>query len=285
MSINMDKIVFLHIPKTGGAAMQYYFYDHLKNRRNYFLSFFGHDDSRFFNDSRATKDSNHCLIESIHKNSKLVDKLNNSQHFKEAKLLFGHTTTSIEELFPEYKFKYLAVVRDPIERTVSNIIQFIKPIKDSNYCTFGKNRIEFEKYTDGFWNSITDILNSQFPVNGLLIHENCYLSDCMTRIFAGDKYLSYTNSPSYESALLNISQKDIKIAYYNRFNTSLQECLDYYHIPINMNKNNKAASGEPSPNKHKSQYGRFYGANDGVLQWIIDNNQNDITLYKKLINE
>lgn len=285
MSINTNKIVFLHIPKTGGAAMQYYFYDQLKSRRNYFLSFFGHDDSRFFNDNRSTKDSNHCLIESIHKNPKLIERFKNSEHFKEATLLFGHTTVSIEQLFPEYTFKYLAMIRDPIERTVSNIVQFTKPIKDSNYCTFGKNTIEYAKYSKEFWNSISTILNNQFPVNGLLVHENCYLSNCMTRIFSGDNYLSYDNTIDHSIALSNIYDKNIQIGTYNEFNTSLQRCLDYYNIPIDMSKNNKAASGEPSPNKHKSEYGRFYGATDDVLEWVTRHNQNDIILYRKLTNE
>ena len=111
---NQKKFAYIHIPKTGGAAMQNYFYDQLKQYRNYFLSFFGHDDSRFFDDDRSTHGSNQCLIESIHKNQKLVDKFKNSVHFKESKLLFGHITVSIEELFRDYSFQYFAVVRDPI---------------------------------------------------------------------------------------------------------------------------------------------------------------------------
>jgi len=46
----LNKVVFLHTPKTGGGAMEYFFYEQFKSNRNYFVSFFGVDDSRFNND-------------------------------------------------------------------------------------------------------------------------------------------------------------------------------------------------------------------------------------------
>jgi hypothetical protein len=280
-----NKIVYLHIPKTGGAAMQYYFYDQVKHLRNYFLSFFGHDDSRFFEDERSTKGTNHCLIEAIHKNPKILEKFKSSVHFDECSLLFGHTTVAIESLFPEYNFQYLTVIRDPIERTISNIIQFTKPIKDSNNSSFARYTIDADKYSIEFWNQMYEILEKKLYLNNLLVHECCYLSNCMTRVLAGDEYLVNSANTNIDQARINIASKNIKIGYYHKFNISLQKCLDHYNIPINMSKNYKAKGGEPEPNKFKSQFGKYYGATEAVIDWVIKNNMDDITIYKELTNE
>jgi len=35
----LNKVVFLHTPKTGGGAMEYFFYEQFKSNRNYFVYF------------------------------------------------------------------------------------------------------------------------------------------------------------------------------------------------------------------------------------------------------
>lgn len=280
MIITKDKVVFLHIPKTGGGAMQHFFYSQLKNHRNYFLSFFGQDDSAQHNDSLSTQGTNQCLIESIWYNQKIVDKLKNSPHFKMSKLLLGHTTYSFKELFPEYKFKFITVIREPIERTISNIIQLTK--KNAKILKFGKTEIAHDLYSKEYWQSIKNILSNGLPIQGLLRHENLFLSNIITRVFQGDKYLVEEMVPDLEIAKINA--KDICISYYDNYNNSLQKCFDNLNIPINMSNNKKASEGSPKPSDAKKLHGKYYGAPDKVIEIVNSLNFTDIQLYNYLLN-
>ena len=150
---------------------------------------------------------------------------------------------------------------------------------------FGKYCIDADRYSIDFWNKIYDILYKEFPVPGVLIHENSYLSNCMTRMLSGDKYLQFNKETSLDQAVNNIKQKDIKIALYKNFNDSLQKILNEFNIPINMSNNKRAKLGEPDINKHKKQLGKYYGAPDNIIEWLINNNQNDIQLYNLILKE
>jgi hypothetical protein len=278
-----DKVVFLHTPKTGGGAMEYFFYDQFKTiRRNYFISFFGVDDSRFFNDELVTKrkGGNHCLIEGIFKNSQLVEDFKNSIHFQQSKVLFGHTTYGIGELFPEYNFQYLTVLRDPIERTISNIAQFSNIMKNSEYVKFGAYTTKHDKFSDEYWNFIYEVLTKEYPTKGLLVHENMFLKNCMTHILAGSKYLNVNEEANYELALEN--SENIKISFFDDFNNGIQRSFDELNIPIDMSKNVKAEHGKPKDNPNKIKHGKYYNAPQKVVDFVIENNQTDIKLYETL---
>lgn len=280
MIITKDKVVFLHIPKTGGGAMQHFLYNQLKDQRNYFLSFFGHDDSLKHKDELSTNGNNQCLIESIWYNKKIVDKFENSPHFKMSKLLLGHTTYSFKELFPEYNFKFISVVREPIERTISNIVQLTK--KGKNDLSFGKAKTNHKLYSKEYWDFIKDILVNGLPIPGLLRHENLFLSNIITRVFQGDKYLPETIEPNIEIAKQNM--QNICIAFFDKYNESLQECFDNFNIPIDMSLNKRASGGSPTPSEAKKNNGKFYNAPDSIIDIIIDWNKIDIQLYKDIIN-
>lgn len=277
---NIDKVVYLHIPKTGGAAMEYFFYDQLKCHRNYFLSFFGHDDSKVFHDELATSGSNHCLIESLWYNEPLVKKLANSPHFQSSVLLFGHTTYSIKDMFPEYSFRFISTIRDPIERTISNIIQLTVDMK--TYLKFGAYQIHSPLYSNEYWKSIYDILSHGFPIKGLMRHENLFLQNCMTRIFQGDKYLPQRIELDINKAIEN--SKNICIANFNDFNNTLQNCMNINNIPIDMSGNIRAKNGSPSYSKDKEKYGKYYNATKDIIRTITDINLIDIELYNYLLN-
>lgn len=278
MIITKDKIIFLHIPKTGGGAMQHFLYNQLKDKRNYFLSFFGHDDSLKNQDILSTSGGNQCLIESIWYNKKLVEKFDNSPHFKMSKLLLGHTTYSFQDLFPEYNFKFISVIREPVERTISNIIQLTK--KGKNELWFGKVRTSHELYSKGYWDFIKDILSNDLPIPGLLRHENLFLSNIMARIFQGDKFLSQTMQCDLDIVKNNLN--NISIAFFDNFNSSLQKCFDQHNIPINMSLNKNAADGLPKPNEAKKKYGKFYNAPDSVMEIVSEWNKIDLELYRYL---
>lgn len=279
--ITEEKVVFLHIPKTGGAAMEKFFYKQLDNKRNFFLSFFGHDDSKKYKDSLSTIKTNQCMIESIWYNSELQERLKNSAHFKQAKLLLGHTTYSIKDLFPEYTFKFITIIREPIERTTSNIAQLTRN-KGYPQVRFGSYIIDHELYSDGYWNDISRILDKGLPVKGLLRHENCFLENGMCRVIQGDKYLS--EHMSIDMDIIEENLQHICVAKYDDFNNTLQHCLDRYNIPIDMSLNTAASNGKPAPiNTAKQKYGQNYNAPQKILDWVEKNNQLDINLYQKLI--
>ncbi|UOA07499.1 hypothetical protein [Methylobacter sp. S3L5C] len=276
--IQREKVVFIHTPKTGGGAMEYFFYDQLKKiRRNYFLSFSGLDDSRFYDDNLCTKRSygNKCLIEGIFKNKPLTHEFNISPHFQQAKMLFGHTTSSLHDMFPDYKFNYICVLRHPVERTISNIAQFSTII--NGMVKFGSYLIESEKLSREYWDNIYEILIKEYPISGFQVHENFYLRNCMTHILQGSKYLDPYQKPDLGLAIYN--SRKINIALYCNYNRSLQAAFNKTGIPIDMSGNLKALGGEPEINNIKKIYGLYYNAPKKIIDFIIDNNQDDIRLY------
>lgn len=278
----LNKVVFLHTPKTGGGAMEYFFYEQFKTNRNYFVSFFGVDDSRFNNDELVTKrkGGNHCLIEGIFKNPELVEDFKNSPHFQQSKVLFGHTTYGLGELFPEYNFEYLTVLREPIERAISNIAQFSNIMKNNEYVKFGAHVTKHDKFSDEYWDFIYDVLTKEYPTRGLLVHENMYLRNCMTHILAGSKYLDVNEVANIDLALKN--SENIKISFFDNFNEGIQKSFDELNIPIDMSKNIKAKHGKPQDNPNKTKHGKYYNAPQKIIDFVIEHNQTDIKLYETL---
>jgi hypothetical protein len=278
----LNKVVFLHTPKTGGGAMEYFFYEQFKSNRNYFVSFFGVDDSRFNNDELVTKrkGGNHCLIEGIFKNPELVEDFKNSPHFQQSKVLFGHTTYGLGELFPEYNFEYLTVLREPIERTISNIAQFSNIMKNNEYVKFGAHVTKHDKFSDEYWDFIYDVLTKEYPTRGLLVHENMYLRNCMTHILAGSKYLDVNEVANIDLALKN--SENIKISFFDNFNEGIQKSFDELNISIDMSKNIKAKHGKPQDNPNKTKHGKYYNAPQKIIDFVIEHNQTDIKLYETL---
>lgn len=277
-----NKVVFLHTPKTGGGAMEYLFYDQTKLiSRNYFFNFNGLDDSRFYSDEYSTKhpNGNKCLIESIHTNKSIVERYNNSPHFKQCKFLMGHTTYSFGDLFPRYNFEYITVLRDPIMRTISNILQFTY-FKDGE-VKFGKHRKICDKGSDEYWNFIYDIMLNEYPIKGLLTHENHFLRNCQTRILQGAKYNDINEKVDLDTAIKN--SKKIHFSFFDNFNEGLQKSFDKTNIKIDMSKNHAADKGIPKTQKSKEdKFGKYYGASDKLVELITELNKTDIELYNKL---
>ena len=100
----------------------------------------------------------------------------------------------------------------------------------------------------------------------------------MTHVLQGSKYLDLNEKPDLKLALQN--SKEINISLYSEFNTGLQRSFNNTCIPIDMSKNIKALNGEPSINKVKQETGLYYNAPKKIIDLVIDNNQEDIKLYK-----
>jgi len=226
------------------------------------------------------KGGNHCLIEGIFKNPELVEDFKNSPHFQQSKVLFGHTTYGLGELFPEYNFEYLTVLREPIERTISNIAQFSNIMKNNEYVKFGAHVTKHDKFSDEYWDFIYDVLTKEYPTRGLLVHENMYLRNCMTHILAGSKYLDVNEVANIDLALKN--SENIKISFFDNFNEGIQKSFDELNISIDMSKNIKAKHGKPQDNPNKTKHGKYYNAPQKIIDFVIEHNQTDIKLYETL---
>jgi hypothetical protein len=275
------KVVFLHTPKTGGAAMVHFFYDQLKTvRRNYFLSFTGWDDSRFFDDELVTRrpHGNKCVIESIFADLGLVRDFERSRHFQQAKVLFGHATFALGDLFPQYEFEYLTVLREPVERAISNIAQLSGMIDGK--VKFGAQTADCERFTEPYWDFIYDVLVKEYPVRGLMLHENLYLRNAMTRVLQGDRYLDVHGVADVDLALDNARR--IRISFFDEYNAGLQRSLDALGIPVDMSRNVRAEAGTPAASVEKAAHGRFYNAPQRVIDFVIEHNQADIALFEAL---
>jgi len=281
MTVEKDKVVFLHTPKTGGAAMQQYFYRQFREiRRNYFLAFSGYDDSRFIRDELSTQSErgNHCTIEEIFANPELCEEFRSSPHFQQAKVLFGHTTTAFGTLYPEYRFRYLMVLREPIERTISNIVQL--SWVDGDLLRFGGYGKRVERFSDEYWDFIYDVLARDYPVKGLLRHENLFLRNCMTRMLQGSRYLDEHEVPNLKLALANALR--CELAFFDDFNNGIQRCFIALGIPVEMSLNRLAAKGEPDASREKAVHGRFYNGPQSVLDWVAAHTATDVRLYELL---
>jgi len=276
-AVEKDKILFLHTPKAGGGAMEKFLYGQLRTvRRNYFLSFNGKDDSLFApgEDSTPRPDANKCVIERIFETPSLADEFANSPHFQQAKLIFGHATFSLPELFPRYRFRHLLVVREPIERTISNIAQF-SPQGASDVLKFGAYYTRAEKYSAAYWDFLYDILTKEYPVEDLLIHENLYLRNCMTHILQGSRYLDVHEPANLHLAWANAMRAEV--SFYDDFNAGLQRSFDALGVPVNM-----AQNAWPGVSKAKQRHGRYLNAPPKVVEFVADHNETDRRLYDLL---
>jgi len=276
MVIEKNKLLFIHTPKTGGGSMESYFYQATKKiRRNYFLSFNGTDDSRYIQDERSTprEMGNKTLIESICKDEKIVDIYKTSPHFAEAKMLFGHTNMVFPSLFPECNFEIMMVLRDPLERVISNVVQFSSQTNDGR-VKFGNHYTNHEKYSIAYWGFIYEILTEEFPLEGIMIHDNYCLRDCMCHMISGNPYKDFSSKIDLDFVFSQLEQ--MNISFYDDFNNGLQANFDKLNIAIDMAKNYIPI------NAGKSKLGKYYGAPEKVVEIMKANNQNDITLYNHL---
>lgn len=271
-----NKLLFIHTPKTGGGAMENYFYHETKKiRRNYFLSFNGTDDSRYIKDERSTQrqQGNKTVVEAICERQEIIDLYKRSPHFAEAKMLFGHTNMVFPTLFPEYNFEVMMVLREPIERAISNISQFSPQTKDGR-VKFSHYYTNHEKYSTGYWDFIYEILTKEYPIKGFSVHENFYLRNCMSNMISGNPYIDSSENIDMDFVFNQLEK--MNISFYDDFNNGLQANFDKLNIPIDMSRNYIPT------NSNKSDLGKYYGAPDKVIDFVIENNQNDIKLYKHL---
>lgn len=279
--IEREKVLFLHIPKTGGSGLALLLFQQLsKVRRNYFLSFTGRDDSDFFHDQFSTPRAggNRCVIETIFANPALVEEFRASPHFQQAKLLFGHTTTAFGPLFPAYNFRCLAVVREPIQRALSNILQF-STLRDG-LLTLGSQPLRGTKASPEYWQDVLTLLRREFPVPGLARHENLFLRDCMTRVLMGSRYLDLDEPADHDRALEGAAST--RISFFDDFNAGLQRSFDALGVPADLSRNARADGRPVTESRLSRELGPHFGAPPEMIEFVAEHNQVDARLYASL---
>ncbi|HEU4990805.1 MAG TPA: hypothetical protein VFT41_13550 [Gemmatimonadaceae bacterium] len=277
-----DKVVFLHVPKTGGTGLQTYLFDRLRAiRRNYFLSFFGTDESSLYRDELATPrpEGNRCVIERAFELPELVREFKRSPHFQQAKLLLGHVTFAFGQLFPSYQFRYLTVLREPVERTISNIVQLSARCEDAT-IRFAGYRTRVPLYSDEYWEFVYGRLTAEYPIRGFLTHENCYLRNCMTRVLQGSWYLDPHEPPNLHLALVNAMRA--QVSFFDDFNRGVQRSFDALGIPVDMSQNLAGSGAKEHVSTERRRLGRYYNAPQKVVDFVVEHNQVDIALYQHL---
>lgn len=282
MTLQKNKIAYIHIPKTGGGFLDRAFYKETKNiRRNYYLSFIGNDDSSFIHDKRSTNGGNKCRVELAFSRTNDIEQIKNGPHFKECYLFSGHFTSSIDELFPEYLIKYFTIIREPIIRTLSNMLQFTN--YKNNECYFYGKSIKAEKFSLPYWEWMYERFQKEYPFKKLSIPENLFFSDIQTRILQGSKYVSLNEKACFRDAISIVHDKKIRFSLFEDFNKGLQKNLNHNKIPINLEKINPRGHGIPISQTSKiNKFGMYYGAPQKLIDLIETMNYNDILLYEKL---
>lgn len=278
-----DKLVYLHTPKTGGGSMEWFFWNQTKHLKTFFLSFNGIDYSYFNDNALSTRGpkGNKCVIETIHHDPRIVQTYNNSPHFETCRLLLGHTTSSFGELFPSYNFEYMTVIREPIERTISNMCQFSQVSRGGEFVKFGAYRTPHRKYSPEYWDFMYENITREFPIRGLMKHENSYMRNCMSKIICGDTY-KHPDCPVTLDQVLEKAE-NIHISLYNDFNSGIQKHFDMFDIPIDMSQNHFAKSGKPDQNNNKKNTDKYYGAPQKVIEFVEEHNQIDIKFYNTFL--
>lgn len=264
------------MPKTGGGAMEHFFREQFARiRRNYFLSFNGNDDSRIYDDALRTRRSNgnRCVAEFLAQDPALRRKLARSPHFLQAQIVFGHQTTLLGALFPDFRWRYISVLRDPVERAISNLVQFSSPHTGSR---LGSEIFDAPRCSPEYWEQVRRILARGLPVPGLLVHENYYISNAMTHVLAGNAYRHHGRRPDIFVALAMAFQ--MQLALYENFNAGLQRCFDALGVPIVMAENTRADEASPR-SAARAALGRHYGAPPDVIALVAQLNAVDIQLY------
>lgn len=274
MPVQSEKIAFLHIPKTGGRALGALF-DRFaaSDDPHWFFSFFGNDSSR---------GANRVMVEAIRPDDDMQRAIAQNPHFQNARIVAGHFSRNLEEFFPGYSFRYITVLREPVERVISNIYQYSGATDSDGRSIFGgralPNRVEQRQ---AYWACIGELLRQARGrhVPGLLPHESMMLSNGMCRILSGAFLHTYTPHVSVAAALTGAAST--QIAWFSDFNGSVAAALAALGVDLPLDAStNPTGMGDPSANLNRDS---SYGCPEDVRNLIAQMNQSDLELYRTLV--
>lgn len=272
MSVQRHKIAFLHIPKTGGAALEHFLRHLYPDDPHWYFSFFGLDSSN---------GRNQVLIEAMQPGDSEQRRIASSAHFQNAHVVAGHFSANLTELFPDYSFQYFTILREPVSRVISNIYQYSSSAANGQPARFaGRSVPDKISATAAYWAAVGSILReANFGrVFGLMPHESMMLNNGMCRMLAGAPLHTYTPQVSVRAALDRSTA--MTLAWFSDFNASVTSALASVGIPLVLDaRTNSRGTGSPTEHSNRPP---DYGCPDDVRHLIARMNQGDLDLYRTL---
>tara|TARA_B100000085_G_C18559679_1_gene519018 strand:+ start:3212 stop:3964 length:753 start_codon:yes stop_codon:yes gene_type:complete len=249
------KIGFAHIPRTGGTYLEA------------LLTVMGPDKFiNFFGTPNDQKPNKLGLVEYIERDIGRQADLLSISNWKTAQLFSGHFSLNIHRFLPEeYEYKYMTILRNPLNRTIS----FIKKITSSKNF---KNEIasDCEVNSDQFWYNAKKYIEEK-NTSGLMMHERHGFSNYMTKILAG---INLANDCEMDEQLFQKAKHNLNdmvfIGRFEKYAETVKDVFELFKLPL-----------RPMQTKTENPH----QVPQEIADFLTHINQYDIRLYKEAFNE
>jgi hypothetical protein len=268
--LRRSKIALMHIPRTGGTALGSHLFHQTRADPTYFFSFFGLDSSA---------GANRVVVERLRKGDEDHRRLMANEHFLASRVVTGHFSRDLAAVFDEVDFQFAAVLREPVDRTISMIYKYTADLGDR--CRFGEIPVPSKsREPDAYWDAIHAILTAAGPgpIPGLLPHENTVLFDGMCHMVGGSELHTYC--PSADFGRVERYLPTFRFGLFERFNETVGALLAHLDLPIVLDeRTNYGGGGNPVD---RAGHRPFYGAPPELIGLVRARNQNDLRLYERV---
>ena len=273
------KIAFLHIPKTGGTALEWKIFNAYRPQDpHFYFSFLASDGSK--------GKSWYGMPERFESRPNVFTEIMKNEHFLNSSVISGHYSHSILKYFKDIDFnKKITILRDPISRSISNICEHTrlhvaneKNKLPHDIWKFGTATTPPEKspeYWDFMYTLITNSITKNNSIDSILPHESMMITNAMTHILGGSN-LSSVVEPNLSAAKDFIDDPNTYIADFSDYNHTVQKMiLDVGLDKVNLS-NNTLGQGNPHSNRSVPLN---HNEHQKIIDLIADLNQRDIELY------
>jgi hypothetical protein len=268
--LNKSKIALMHIPRTGGTALGSHLFHQTRADPTYFFSFFGLDSSG---------GANRVVVERLRSGDEDHRRLMANDHFLASRVVMGHFSRDLANVFDQMDFRFATVLREPVDRTISMIYKYTADLGDR--CRFGELPVPSKsREPDAYWDEIHRILCTAGagPIPGLLPHENTVMFDGMCHMVAGSPLHTY--SPSVDFGVVERHLPTFRFGLFQRFNETVSVLLRHLDLPIVLDeRTNYGGGGNPVD---RAGHRPFYGAPAKVIALVRARNENDLRLYDRV---
>jgi hypothetical protein len=271
--VRRAKVALVHVPRTGGTALGSLIHHQTLADPDFYFSFFGLDSSR---------GANRIVVERLRRGDEDYHRLIANRHFLDSHVVMGHFSTDLAELLADLDLdlQFAAVVREPVGRVISLVHQY--SVDAGEASRFGDVPVPSKsRATEDYWRAIARILSSHRggPIPGLLPHESMMLSNGMCHMIGGSPLHTYSPRIGLDRALGRLPS--FKLALFERFNETCGALLRDLAIPVRLDAGTNYV-GEENPTD-RTGHSQHYGAPPEVLDLVGSLNEDDLTLYRAVV--